>query len=85
MCEVAAHLTDRVLPYVPAGLPHLQEIFAEIEKWTMTKNKFEVMEILNQHDIPCAPILSMKEIPAEPSLRQTGTIVEVDTRGEGNT
>ena len=61
-----------------ARLPHLQEIFAEIEKWTMTKNKFEVMEILNQHDIPCGPILSMKEIAAEPPLRQTGTIVEVD-------
>jgi formyl-CoA transferase len=44
----------------------------------MTKDKFEVMEILNQYDIPCGPILSMKEIAEEPSLRETGTIVEVD-------
>jgi len=29
-------------------------------------------------DIPCGPILSMKEIAEEPSLRKTGTIVEVD-------
>jgi len=36
------------------------------------------MEILNQYDIPCGPILSMKEIAEEPSLRETGTIVEVD-------
>jgi formyl-CoA transferase len=36
------------------------------------------MEILNQHDIPCGPILSMKELAEEPSLRATGTIVEVD-------
>lgn len=44
----------------------------------MTKTKFEVMETLNQFDIPCGPILSMKEIAQEPSLRATGTIVEVD-------
>ena len=36
------------------------------------------MELLNQYDIPCAPILSMQELAAEPSLRTTGTIVEVD-------
>jgi formyl-CoA transferase len=42
------------------------------------------MEILNKHDIPCGPILSMKEIANEPSLRATGTVVEVDhpTRGK---
>ena len=28
----------------------------------MTKTKFEAMEILNKYDIPCGPILSMKEI-----------------------
>ncbi|HYD64627.1 formyl-CoA transferase [Azospirillum sp.] len=66
-----------------ARLPRLMSIFAEIEKWTMTKTKFEAMEILNQYDIPCGPILSMKEIAEEPSLRATGTVVEVDhpTRG----
>jgi formyl-CoA transferase len=36
------------------------------------------MDILNKHDIPCGPILSMKELANEPSLRKTGTIVEVD-------
>jgi formyl-CoA transferase len=60
------------------------EIFGEIEKWTMTKSKFECMDILNKHDIPCGPILSMKELADEPSLRKTGTVVEVDhpTRGK---
>ena len=36
------------------------------------------MDILNQYDIPCGPILSMKEIAEEPALRATGTVVEVD-------
>ena len=56
----------------------LMEIFGEIEKWTMTKSKFEVMDILNKYDVPCGPILSMKEIAEEPSLRSTGPVVEVD-------
>jgi len=67
-----------------ARLPKLKAIFATIEEWTMTKTKFEVMETCNEHDIPVGPILSMKEIAEEPSLRKTGTVVEVDhpTRGK---
>ncbi|MDR3400514.1 MAG: formyl-CoA transferase [Pandoraea sp.] len=61
-----------------ARLPRLREIFDTIEQWTMTKTKFEVMTILNEYDIPCGPILSMKEIAEDMSLRETGTIVEVD-------
>jgi formyl-CoA transferase len=43
----------------------------------------EAMEILNKYDVPCGPILSMKELAEDQSLRATGTIVEVDhpTRG----
>ncbi len=67
-----------------ARLPKLDQLFAEIEKWTMTKTKFEVMNILNPLDVPCGPVLSMKELAEEPSLRETGTVVEVDhpTRGK---
>jgi formyl-CoA transferase len=61
-----------------ARLPRLKQVFDTIEQWTMTKSKFEAMEELNKHDIPCGPILSMEELAAEPSLRATGTIVEVD-------
>jgi len=67
-----------------ARLPRLKAIFATIEQWTMTQTKFEVMEKCNAVDIPVGPILSMKEIAEEPSLRETGTVVEVDhpTRGK---
>jgi formyl-CoA transferase len=67
-----------------ARLDKLTHIFDTIEEWTKTKTKFEVMELCNPLDIPVGPILSMKEISEEPSLRETGTIVEVDhpTRGK---
>ena len=66
-----------------ARLPKLGKMFDEIEKWTQTKTKFEVMEILNPLNVPCGPVLSLKELAEEPSLRATGTVVEVDhpTRG----
>src|SRR5918912_180400 len=67
-----------------ARLPRLKAIFATIEEWTMTMTKFEVMDKCNAVDIPVGPILSMKEIAEEKSLRATGTVVEVDhpTRGK---
>ena len=81
ICQVIGReewLTDPRYATPKARLPHLSEIFDGIEEWTKTKTKFEAMDILNEHDIPCGPILSMKEIAEEPSLRKTGTVVEVD-------
>jgi formyl-CoA transferase len=75
--------TDADYATPPARLPRLRQIFDTIEQWTMTKTKFEVMDICNKHDIPVGPILSMKEIAEEPSLRASGTVVEVDHPGRG--
>jgi formyl-CoA transferase len=75
--------TDPEYATPPARLPRLKQIFATIEEWTKTKTKFEVMDICNRVDIPVGPILSMKEIAEEPSLRSTGTVVEVDHPGRG--
>jgi formyl-CoA transferase len=44
----------------------------------MSLYKLEVMRKLNEFDIPCGPILDMREIAAERSLRETGTVVEVN-------
>ena len=59
-------------------LPKLNEIFNTIEAWTMTKTKFEVMDICYPLDIPVGPILSLKELAEDQGLRDTNTIVEVD-------
>jgi len=81
ICKVIGEetwITDPSYSTPKARLPHLKTIFSRIEEWTKTKTKFEAMEILNKYDIPCGPILSMKEIAEEPTLRATGTVVEVD-------
>lgn len=59
-------------------LDKLDEVFERIEQWTMTKTKFEVMDICNPLDIPVGPILSTREILEDEGLRKTGTIVDVD-------
>ena len=81
ICKVIGEtswVNDEAYGTPSARLLHLKPIFARIERWTMTLDKFAVMAILNEHDIPCGPVLSMKEIAADPSLRESGTIVEVD-------
>lgn len=86
ICKVIGRegwITDKDYATPAARLPRLKSIFATVEDWTMTMTKFEAMDILNKFDIPCGPILSMKEIAEDQSLRATGTVVEVDhpTRG----
>ena len=81
VCQVIGEpdwIDDDAYATPQARLLHLKPIFARIEQWTMTKTKYEAMEILNKFDIPCGPILSMKEIAEDASLRASGTIVEVD-------
>lgn len=81
ICDVIGEPTWKTDPAyaTPAKrLPHLNEIFTRIEAWTMAHTKFECMDILNKYDIPCGPILSMKEIAEDKSLYATGTLVEVD-------
>ena len=70
--------TDASYATPKARLPRLNEIFARIERWTMTRTKLEAMSVLNELDIPCGPILSMKELAEDQSLRATGTVVEVE-------
>ncbi len=71
-------ITDTEYATPEARLNKLSFIFDTIENWTKTKTKFEVLELCNPLDIPCGPILSMHEIANDPSLRATGTVVEVD-------
>jgi len=78
LCGRPELITDPEWATPEARLPKLDRCFELIEKWTMTLDKFEVMRRLNEHDVPCGPILDMREIAEEPALRATGTIVEVD-------
>ena len=60
-----------------------EEIYAAVEKYTITRDKIQVVEELGKAGVPCGPVLSMLEIKNDESLRKCGTIVEVDQPKRG--
>jgi formyl-CoA transferase len=76
--------TDPAYTTPKARQPHIMEIFATIENWLKDKTKFEAVDILRKFDIPCAPVLSMKELLNDKSLRASGSIVDVPHKERGS-
>src|ERR1700721_1606941 len=62
---------------------HIFDIFDDIEKWLADKTKYEAVDILRTFEVPCAPVLSMKEIAYYPALRASGSVVEVNHKERG--
>jgi len=62
---------------------HIFDIFDDIEKWLADKTKYEAVDILRTFEVPCAPVLSMKEIAYDPALRASRSIVEVEHKERG--
>ncbi len=61
-----------------ARLSHLDECFAIIEEWTQKHTKYEAMKKMNEANVPCGPVLDMKELIEDESLAARGIIVEVE-------
>jgi formyl-CoA transferase len=76
--------TDPAYTTPKARQPHINEIFATIEDWLKDKTKFEAVDVLRKFDIPCSPVLSMKEILVDKSLIESGTIAEVKHKTRGS-
>jgi formyl-CoA transferase len=75
--------TDPAYMTAEARQDKIFDIFAVIEEWLKDKTKYEAVDILRKFDIPCAPVLSMKELANSPDLRKSGSIVEVDHKVRG--
>jgi formyl-CoA transferase len=59
-------------------LPHLEDIFAMVEAWTQTLDKWSAFRELNAIGVPCGPVLDVRELLEDPDLEASGMIVEVD-------
>ena len=85
-CDAIGHpewKADPAYTTARARQPHIFDIFKQIEEWLADKTKFEAVDILRKFEVPCAPVLSMKEIAYDPALRASGTVVEVDEEERG--
>lgn len=61
---------------------HKQQIWARIEEFTITKDKYEVVKLLAPAGVPCAPVLSTKEIMSDESLYDGNTLVKINQGGK---
>jgi formyl-CoA transferase len=61
-----------------ARLPHLDECFNIVEEWTQRHTKYEAMKLLNEVNVPCGPVLDMRELMEDESLAARGIMVEVE-------
>ena len=61
---------------------HKDQIIARIEQWSMQYAKDEVVTKLAPFGVPCAPVLSTKEIMSDESLYDGNTLVKINQGGE---
>ncbi len=61
---------------------HKQEIYKRIESFTITKDKFEVTEMLSKAGVPVGPVLSTKEIMTDESLYDGNSLVKINQGGK---
>jgi formyl-CoA transferase len=61
-----------------ARLNKLNKMFQLMEEWTSQHDKWHVLAKLNEHNIPCGPILSTAELIEDDSLVDNEMIVTVD-------
>jgi len=83
LCGREDLITDPEFATPEVRLKKLTTCFAIIEQWTQRLNKFEVMAALNEVDVPCGPILSMKDLLEDRSMYERGYMVELDHPGRG--
>ncbi|MGW0927754.1 formyl-CoA transferase [Streptomyces sp. NPDC002644] len=66
-----------------ARLPKIGKMFQLIEEWSASLPKWQVLEELNRHNIPCGPVLSTREIIEDESLVANGMVVRVPHKERG--
>jgi len=69
----------------PARAARMQEIDAMVEAWTRPRGKDEVMAVLNQAHVPCAPVRTAREVVNDPHLAERGMWVDVEHPKRGKT
>jgi formyl-CoA transferase len=78
MIERPELATDPEWATPQARLPKLDEMWSIIEQWTSKYTKYEVLDKCNEYDVPCGPILDMRELLEDESLRKRNMIVAVE-------
>jgi crotonobetainyl-CoA:carnitine CoA-transferase CaiB-like acyl-CoA transferase len=88
MCEMLGRpdlATDPEFSTTPGRAKHMAEIDDIVSAWTITRSKAEVMRVLNEAHVPCAPVKTAREVSRDPHLEARGFWVDVDHPRRGRT
>ena len=61
---------------------HKQELIARVQAWAINKDKYEIVKLLSPYGVPCAPVLSTKEIMDDETLYDGNTLVKINQGGK---
>jgi len=61
-----------------ARVRHVAELDAVIEEWTTRRPRWDAVHALSAADVPCAPVLTVREVAVDPHLIERGMIREVE-------
>ncbi len=61
---------------------HKDEVIKRVEAWTIDKDKNNIIKLLSPYGVPCAPVLSTKEMMGQQELYDGNTLVKIDQGGK---
>ena len=67
-----------------ARVQHAEELYAEIEKWSRERTKYEMMSHLGEAGVPCSAVLDTKDLYDDPHLNERGFVHEIEHPQHGN-
>jgi CoA:oxalate CoA-transferase len=64
---------------------NMTEIDDTVGAWTISRSKDEVLKLLNEAHVPCAPVKTAREVSRDPHLEARGFWVDIDHPRRGKT
>ena len=60
---------------------HMDDVDSIIQGWILGKSRGEVVALLSERRVPCAPVLRVDEVIRDEHLRERGAWIDVEDRG----
>ena len=88
MCRMLGRpelLDDPGLSSTVGRAKRMTEVDDIVSAWTLTRSKAEVLKLLNEAHVPCAPVKTAREVSTDPHLEARGFWVDTDHPRRGKT
>jgi formyl-CoA transferase len=85
VCGRPELITDPDYLTTPQRAARVEEIDTMVAAWTRPKSKDEVMRLLNEAHVPCAPVKTAREVVNDPHLAARGHWAEIEHPRRGRT